>query len=322
LPPIISSEDLLHLFRTAREAQGEAFRDACFDWLQRYVGFDVLLLACAPPSKLSFGQALTRGLSEPRAMFESYAGVAHLDILSQRMLQCAGTVQALNWDAPELAGERFRPYREHVVRFGMPHAGGIALLTPDGANIFVLVLARGQVGQRLNEAELSALAFVAPYVAEAMQIHQMGSWRTTSELGMDELPVALVDDKGCFKQLTPAFARAYFREQQIPQGYLYLSEECLSRIAHGESWSLPNHQSLYGVRDERGFLLRIRPRSKADLLSARERQVAYAYAAGSSYTEIAETLDIAPATVRRHLTNLYEKLAVSHRVDLIAALAD
>lgn len=318
----ISSEALLHLFRTAREAQGDAFRDACFDWLQRYIAFDVLLLACAPPSKLSFGQALTRGLVEPRAMFESYAGVAHLDILSQRMLQHAGAVQPLNWDAPELAGERFRPYREHVVRFGMPHAGGIALVTPDGANVFVLVLARGRVGQPLNEAELSALALVAPYVAEATQIHHMGSWRTTSELGVDELPVALVDDNGCFKQLTPAFARTYFHDQQLPQGYLYLSDECLCRIKRGESCPLPNHQVLYGVHDERGWMLRIRPRSKADLLTARERQVAYAYAAGSSYTQIAKALEIAPTTVRRHITNLYEKLAVGHRVDLIAALAD
>jgi DNA-binding NarL/FixJ family response regulator len=96
----------------------------------------------------------------------------------------------------------------------------------------------------------------------------------------------------------------------------------LAAIQRGESCSLPNEKIVYGVRDERGWLLHVRTRSRADRLSTRERQVAHAYAQGSSDTEIAATLDISPATVRRHLTNLYDKLAISHRVALIAVLAE
>jgi DNA-binding CsgD family transcriptional regulator len=317
----ISPTDVLHLFRSAREAKGDAFSDACFEWLERFLRFDVMVLAAAPKEKLSFGQALTRGV-DARAVFESYAKVAHLDAVGPRLLATPGTACSLDGDAAELEGEPCRPFREHLERFEIRHGAGICLVSSDGQTVFVLQVFRRARGERMGEPELSTLAAIAPYLADAILIHRMGSWRTSPELRMDELPVALVDDAGCFKQLTPAFTRAYFQEREVPQGYLVLDAERLAAIQRGESCSLANNQILYGVRDEHGWLLRVRPRRRADQLTARERQVAYAYAEGSSYTEIADTLDIAPATVRRHLTNLYDKLAISHRVDLIAVLAE
>jgi class 3 adenylate cyclase/tetratricopeptide (TPR) repeat protein len=55
-------------------------------------------------------------------------------------------------------------------------------------------------------------------------------------------------------------------------------------------------------------------------LSARERQIAEAYAAGRSYREIAERLFIAPATVRTHLGTIYRKLGVSTKIELLRTL--
>ena len=317
----ISPIDVLQLFRFAREATGDAFSDACFVWLQRYVRIDAMVLARAPKDKPSFGQALTRGV-DARALFESYAKVAHLDALSPHVLANPGIGYSLDHDAPELASERHRPFREHLERFQVLHGGGVSLVSSDGGTVFLLTVLRRTKGERMSDLDLSVLTTLAPYLADAMLVHQMGSWRTSSELGLDQLPVALVDDAGCFKQLTPAFARLYFQEREFPQGYLLLGAERLAAIQRGESCLLPNDQVVCGVRDERGWLLRVRPRSRADVLTARERQVAYAYAEGASYTEIAEVLEIAPATVRRHLTNLYDKRAISHRVDLISLLAE
>lgn len=55
-------------------------------------------------------------------------------------------------------------------------------------------------------------------------------------------------------------------------------------------------------------------------LSPREFQIAQSYAGGSTYQEIAETLHIAPSTVRTHLTTIYRKLEVSSKVELHAIL--
>lgn len=52
-------------------------------------------------------------------------------------------------------------------------------------------------------------------------------------------------------------------------------------------------------------------------LSSRERQIAEAYANGATYREIAESLFIAPATVRTHLSAIYRKLSVSSKLELL-----
>lgn len=56
---------------------------------------------------------------------------------------------------------------------------------------------------------------------------------------------------------------------------------------------------------------------KHEHLSARERQIAEAYAAGQSYRQIAEQLFIAPATVRTHLGTIYRKLLAALFADAI-----
>ena len=51
-------------------------------------------------------------------------------------------------------------------------------------------------------------------------------------------------------------------------------------------------------------------------LSAREQQIAAAYADGETYQQIAERLCLAPSTVRTHLATIYRKLGVSSKLAL------
>jgi DNA-binding CsgD family transcriptional regulator len=58
-----------------------------------------------------------------------------------------------------------------------------------------------------------------------------------------------------------------------------------------------------------------------DNLSPRELQIAHSYAGGATYQKIAETLFIAPSTVRTHLATIYRKLGVSSKLELATRLA-
>ena len=61
--------------------------------------------------------------------------------------------------------------------------------------------------------------------------------------------------------------------------------------------------------------------SPDEILSAREIEIASAYAQGGTYQTIAAQLGIAPSTVRTHLATIYRKLEVSSKLDLHARLA-
>jgi DNA-binding CsgD family transcriptional regulator len=56
-------------------------------------------------------------------------------------------------------------------------------------------------------------------------------------------------------------------------------------------------------------------------LSPRELQIAQSYAQGATYQKIADTLCIAPSTVRTHLATIYRKLEVSSKLELATSLA-
>lgn len=58
------------------------------------------------------------------------------------------------------------------------------------------------------------------------------------------------------------------------------------------------------------------PAAQENRLSAREREIAHAYANGDNYHRIAERLFIAPSTVRTHLATIYRKLGVSSKLEL------
>lgn len=54
----------------------------------------------------------------------------------------------------------------------------------------------------------------------------------------------------------------------------------------------------------------------ANQLTGRERTIAEAFASGDNHREVADRLGISPNTVRRHLSNVYEKLGIASKAEL------
>jgi DNA-binding CsgD family transcriptional regulator len=61
-------------------------------------------------------------------------------------------------------------------------------------------------------------------------------------------------------------------------------------------------------------------RGPGDPLAPRERRATTLYAQGRSYKEIAERLELSPATVRTYLRNVYASLGVRNKIELVSAL--
>ena len=74
------------------------------------------------------------------------------------------------------------------------------------------------------------------------------------------------------------------------------------------------------LRERAAAVARRRP-SPAQRLTAREREIVAAVAAGDSNREIAARLGLAEDTVKHHVTNIFDKLGVSNRAEMAAYAA-
>jgi len=74
------------------------------------------------------------------------------------------------------------------------------------------------------------------------------------------------------------------------------------------------------LRERRATAQRRRP-TPAERLTAREREIVAAVAAGASNREVAQRLALAEDTVKHHMSNIFDKLGVSNRAELASYAA-
>jgi DNA-binding CsgD family transcriptional regulator len=298
------------------------FAAHAFEWLHERISFDQGVIATSLKTDPTWLDAHFSGVSDPRALMESHAKVRHLDVLSQRMLSNVFCAHRIDVDDPAIAGPHFAPLREHLLRFEGIHVLAIAVPVGEGAVSSVFMLVRGVAGHRFEDEEVRQFETYAPHFAEAAAVNRL-RWLLFDDGASNAgtLPAALLGSDGRFTQMTAGFAQLFWSE--IPPISAYLPESILAEIRKGRASQLPGGKhSLYGHADDSdGWLLRIRSSGPLDRLTPRERQVAGLFARGVSHKGIAEELGLSPATARNHLRNLYEKLDIHGRDDLVALLA-
>jgi len=77
------------------------------------------------------------------------------------------------------------------------------------------------------------------------------------------------------------------------------------------AWRQPSLNTSFPSYEDRSIQPLLEP------LSPREREILHLIASGASNQEIAETLVIAPNTVKRHIGNILAKLGVSNRTQAL-----
>ena len=92
---------------------------------------------------------------------------------------------------------------------------------------------------------------------------------------------------------------------------LFKSIRCVFR---GELWL--GRDAMVDVVQALSFLRSQRNQSPAEGLTAREREVVTLVVSGYTNKDIARTLSICHDTVKRHLTNIFDKTGVSNRLEL------
>lgn len=255
---------------------------------------------------------------QPPEMMQSWEHIKQHDAVSfEAFNRCGQTVNAALTTDPEWQA-RFHPdAMAHVKRFGMEHV--LATFNADPLlHLFTAVsLYRASPAQPFTEAERELKQNLMPHLIEVCNLNRLDFLHATRTGGAQQNQArAICDRKGVIYNASANFAALMQLEwpnwqgPQLPDALLGSASGSEQRHYSGQS-AVATIESLNDM-----LLLSVRRKSAADRLSRRELEVARHFAKGLEFREIADQLNIAPATVRNHLQAIYATLAVSNEVEL------
>lgn len=179
-------------------------------------------------------------------------------------------------------------------------------------------------------------------------IHEVSQWdsleKTVSSLApdvilldLDLLRLAGIEDLGTIRQLSrksrvvlltasPSESEGLQALSSGARGYCQkdldapLLRKAVERVRDGEIWAerrlIPLLLDQYASHPERRPEVRVRADRRLDLLTPRERQIAWMIGGGASNRDIASRLMVGEGTVKAHLTAIFRKLGFSDRLQL------
>lgn len=296
-------------------------RMAC-DLLRTVVQFDSGLVGVGTIAK---GVATAHDVflyEQPPELMESWELVKHEDPLVFAATASPGTTVMTSMTADMYTGIERAGVRAHCQQFGLAHLMCTAHVYADAGVFWVMSVYRSSQEEPFTEDDRVKVERLSHHLCAAMRNTRIRELRSTVNIGVGPATLtAVASTAGLVLDAEPGFVdlmRFEWPRWSGPQ----LPDSLESELTNGVgryfgSRIVVRVDAADGVR-----LLHARPKVVADHLTSREREIAEAFAQGESHKEIGERLQIAPATVRRHLANLYEKLGVSSKAELDRMLRD
>lgn len=252
---------------------------------------------------------------KPPELMESWEKVKHLDRLAFAATSTPGTTVNVSASGPIYDG--CEAAREHCARFDLEHMMCTAHIYPDAGLYWVMSLYRSARRPAFTEAERETNELVSPHVFAATRNARLGELRALSRVGAGghgQL-AAIASATGLILEAEPALVDVLRLEWPRWNGP-FVPPPLVPALRAGEGRFVGKRIVVRVDAADDARLVHVRPRVAADELTERERAIAEQFALGDSHREIGSRLGIAPATVRRHLANLYEKLGVSSKAEL------
>jgi DNA-binding CsgD family transcriptional regulator len=215
--------------------------------------------------------------------------------------------------------EEYWPYLDV---FGYRHALCTNTTDPITGLFTAITLYRADPDRPFNEQDRRLKQMLMPHWIDALNRAKIEpSIRGVANTLLYPL-AAIVDAAGMLRYAAEGFGEMLQREWPDWRG-LMLPEPLLAKVAlraDGEFFGariaakITFHQNLP--------LVQLRPRLLSDHLSEQQLKVARYTCEGLSFKEIARLMDLSPGTVRNYLHNIYRKLGVNNKIQLIEALRE
>jgi DNA-binding CsgD family transcriptional regulator len=301
----------------------EAFRSWCLATLKARLRFDGAIWGVQSAAEVTSGRRINSACTYRIAddVIERLEEVRIKDFAQRRP---AGRALNICLSDETWSGTEQLAMREHGRRYGLLHTLSMRLAETNMPGHQFILLSRKSVGQRFSLEETSNFELLAPHMMQAFATCRRVYLGTaqTGDRRVAPRAVAMVDRAGVIHDSQAGFLPLLRREwsdwpgERLPEPLLELTaRRC------GTRWRFLGQQVAADfVPVDDLCLVTLRPRHTFDALTPRESEVAHLYAAGGKFREIAQSLQLAPATVRSHLRNVFGKLGVRNKSQLAAAL--
>lgn len=305
---------LLELHRRSHEVGYRAMQRLAFERFRALVPFDGGVFAVGTIQRGDPQAHDVFLFDKPPALMTSWETIKTEDRLVHATTAAPGTTISISASGPLYDGcDRVRA---HCAAFDIEHLQSTAHIYADAGLFWVMSIYRSAASAPFSEAERVTNELVSPHLFAASRNARIGELRTLTRVsgGHGQL-TAITSAAGLVLETEPGVTDVLRAEWPTWSGP-FVPPPLWAAIPAGTGRFIGRRIVARVDAAEDARLVHVRLRVAADGLTEREREIAEAFALGESHREIGDRLGIAPATVRRHLANLYEKLGVSSKAEL------
>lgn len=213
-------------------------------------------------------------------------------------------------------------YNLHCKRYQIEHIISTTMRDEDTQLLNVIAFYREDINAPFSEDERQLKESLTPHLIEAVRTN----WLTNLPHLFSSKPrssfnaIAACDTNGSLLVAMPSFVEACRLEWPKWKGP-FLPEELIQTVCESNSRYVGANIAVSMRSLGNLFILRIREKLPADNLTARELEIAQHFSDGLDYKTIAQAISLSPATVRTHLNNIYLKLSIDNKANLVSELS-
>lgn len=204
-------------------------------------------------------------------------------------------------------------YREFKRRFKIEWSLGTVLTEPISSLYEFLSVWRHDPGSPFSESERQTKELLMPHLVETHRAVRLRHFLKTP--ASHKRMWAVTNALGALREASPSFI-AHLRKLWPDWNGSYLPEPLASCVKNGRDFTAEAF-NFDVTRYGQSRYIHCRPFGALDQLTAREREIASRYAKGETYSAIAVSLSLSPATVRNHISHCFRKLGVNNKAELV-----
>ena len=309
---------VLALYRASSELPVEEFQQAALELIKPLLAFDSgwwgsgVIMA---ESALSI-HALHLHHMSPDAPVEYKRCTARDPIVSAAVKRGSGVyrVNASAWFSRKQRSLEYPPFlKNNDITNAM---AGYSLNRNDGLSSWI-TLFRANPNYDYSHRDQNLMQALFPHMMEALTINRLIHLQHLDG-SQCRFQLAIADKRGMLYHAESGFM-GLLREEFRSSATDRLPTDLIASL--GGSGRYAGRTVVIQCSQSAGLLfLKARARLPVDALSKRETDIAHLIAQGKDYRQISQILNISPETVRSHFKNIYKKLNISNKAQLIVML--